>query len=255
MEGKPHIKCSVVILSSDKKSDLRIVRGYDGNPLCYDLVMDSVQLHNNRNSTISYHHIYFTSDEKIKEGDHFLTNRNGHWELQKCQKVCEDGMIMSFEEEIAMFQEDTYFVFRPENCKKIIATNDENLVVNNKTAFAKLLPQPSQQFIEKYIEEYNKGNIINEILVEVEEDKGYCTKSKNDKCKYGLLVDCGCCEFGRYKLKLDSQNQITIRKQKNSWNKSDISRLVRKLKSLPKERQLEITDSVESFDEWIEENL
>ena len=69
IDGKPHIKCGVVMLSSDKKSDLRVVRGYDGNPLCYDLLMDSVQLHNNRNSTISYQHLYFTSDEEIKESD------------------------------------------------------------------------------------------------------------------------------------------------------------------------------------------
>lgn len=30
------------------------------------------------------------------------------------------------------------------------------------------LPQPSPQFIEKYIESYNSGNIITEVMVEYE---------------------------------------------------------------------------------------
>ena len=32
-----------------------------------------------------------------------------------------------------------------------------------------ILPQPSQQFIEKYIESYNKGEIITDVLVEYDE--------------------------------------------------------------------------------------
>ena len=63
---------------------------------------------------------------------------------------------------------------------KIIATTDASLKVFidgngnksshelTKSGYIEFLPQPSQQFIEKYIEEYNKGNIITDILVEYE---------------------------------------------------------------------------------------
>ena len=46
--------------------------------------------------------------------------------------------------------------------EKIIATTDISLVKEYN------LPQPSQQFIQKYIEEYNRGNIITDVLVEYE---------------------------------------------------------------------------------------
>lgn len=41
----------------------------------------------------------------------------------------------------------------------------------------------------------------------------------------------------------------------SNLNGDDIKKLIIKLKSLPNEKQLEITDTVESFDKWIEENL
>ena len=54
--------------------------------------------------------------------------------------------------------------FIDDNCKKIIATTDKTLSQTNRTE----IPQPSQQFIQKYIEEYNRGNIITDVLVEYE---------------------------------------------------------------------------------------
>lgn len=71
--------------------------------------------------------------------------------------------------------------------KKIIATTDESLYFKdtNKNpkqymgsyismSLGENLPQPSQQFIQKYIGEYNKGNIITDVLVE------YNDTSKNE---------------------------------------------------------------------------
>lgn len=216
IDDKPHIECGLVMLESKQSSNIQ-------------LLMNG-KLHYENNKSVSlraYQHHYITSDEEIKKGDWFLTNQNGHWELQKCQKVCEDGMIMSFEEEIAMFQEDTYFVFKPENCRKIIATTDTSLG----------LPQPSQAFIEKYIEEYNKNNKVE-----------YICKNCNEKYPYQPVFcgDCGCrfstetfiinrsniitevlvkvlieneptqdgnwSKYSDIKLKVDSQNQITLKK-------------------------------------------
>ena len=49
---------------------------------------------------------------------------------------------------------------KDELAKKIIATTTDSSLV---------LPQPSKQFIQKYVEEYNKGREIKEVLVEYEE--------------------------------------------------------------------------------------
>lgn len=97
------------------------------------------------------HHLYITSDDEIKEGDwfyNFQTNR-----IIKA-KVDESHYLS----------------------KKIISTTDSSLQYHDKTPIGenvnglwKCLPQPSQAFIEKYVEEYNKGQQISDILVEYEE--------------------------------------------------------------------------------------
>jgi hypothetical protein len=58
-----------------------------------------------------------------------------------------------------------------------------------------------------------------------------------------------------YQLNVSSYKIINTLPQKESCNRDDIKKLIIKLKSLPNEKQLEITDTVESFDKWIEENL
>ena len=71
--------------------------------------------------------------------------------------------------------------------EKIIATTDISLVKEYN------LPQPSQQFIQKYIEEYNKGNIITDVLVEYESDFNscFCTKDicNGNNCPKKLKVN------------------------------------------------------------------
>ena len=52
--------------------------------------------------------------------------------------------------------------------KKAKPYNVQQNIETTKKVFIPL-PQPSQQFIEKYIEEYNKGQQITECLVEYEE--------------------------------------------------------------------------------------
>ena len=244
VENKPYIKCGVAI-SPAKKSKIAF----------YDKVL--VEKRNCANDyredcVIKPQHLYITSDEEIKEGEYFLTNQNDYWKIQKCQKICDDGMIMSFEEEIAMFQEETYFVFKPENCKKIISSTCTSLG----------LPQPSQQFIEKYIEEYNKGNVIKEVLVEVILNEW---KSKDFKPVIFHDID-RLIEFGynpkfnftfkKGGLKLDSQNQITIRKKKNVWYREEVIELLHKSLSCNVTSSEKLNKVFHTqLDKWIEENL
>ena len=51
-----------------------------------------------------------------------------------------------------------YYLKTETGYREVLATTDDSL----------RLPQPSQQFIQKYIEEYNRGNIITDVLVEYE---------------------------------------------------------------------------------------
>ena len=114
----------------------------------------------------------------------------------------------------------------PSNWRKIIATTDESLG----------LPQLSQQFIEKYIEEYNKGNQITEVLVEVED---YWVN-----VAYSMDV--------AYRLKVDSQNQITIRKHKDSWSREEVIDLISDWTKMKSGLNMNLPNN---FNQWIEENL
>ena len=92
--------------------------------------------------------------------------------------------------------------------EKIIATTDISLVKEYN------LPQPSQQFIQKYIEEYNKGNIITDVLVEYEY----------------LLDDRAVLPY--WNLKVNTKdNTITIKKLKETYNKEELCQILEKYTS------------------------
>jgi hypothetical protein len=162
----------------------------------------------------TYQHLYILSDDEIKEGDWYIK------ELFNTLKY------------------DWYKVVTerfPNDYKKIIATTDKSLD----------LPQPSQSFIEKYVEEYNKGNVIAEVLVEYE--------TATNQVPNGTTIDW---------LKVNPKdNTITIKKVKDSWSREETVTLCLKMQHdyiKYKEschygpNMREITDWT---DKWIEENL
>lgn len=104
-------------------------------------------------------HLYIISDDDIKEGDHYVIGTN------ILRATCDSGD-------------------RKEACKKIIATTDSSLGEPQKWISAggqggqlsvhwdkwnkkEKLPQPSTSFIEKYIESYNAGKVIEEVDLEM----------------------------------------------------------------------------------------
>ncbi len=115
-----------------------------------------------------FQHLYIISDDEIKEGDWFIDNITNKT-VQLCHLIAGDIL---FNEKMAHFNKN-------ELRKKIIATTDTSLQIRDKTTKhigRKIitvtgnsnLHQPSQQFIEKYIESYNKGEVITDVLVEYE---------------------------------------------------------------------------------------
>ena len=201
---------------------------------------------NDKHDTLSMftnQHLYIISDDEIKEGDwHLNADKNVvtntiRYTLYKATKIKLDF--------IKKLQE------KGSDCKfyKIIATTDTSLInrrqmtfMDEATEWIYDLPQPSQQFIEKYIEEYNKGNIITDVLVEYETLK---TTANNKHFGEGHIYSI------TNKLKINPKdNTITIKKLKDSWNKEEIIKLI---KSFANNYQYASNDI--GYNKWIEENL
>ena len=144
-------------------------------------------------------HLYIISDDEIKENDYCL-----NLETNTVFKMHKHGLPTS------------------NRNKKIIATTDTSIkIFAGKGDICDLyynLPQPSQQFIEKYIEEYNNGNIITDIKVEYKRvfetiAKGMIGHPEDD------------ISWWNEKLKINPKdNTITIKKLKDSWDREEMKK-------------------------------
>ena len=187
---------------------------------------------NDINDEIRYN-IPIISDDEIKEGDWCLT---GLKIIRKCKSILYSNnnfkSINGYE-----FEDGTKDTSSA--CKKIIATTDTSLTINSYYEIEGnqqiQLPQPSQQFIEKYIESYNKGELITDVLVEYE---------------LGLNNIAG--DYNNIQiLKVNPKdNTITIKKLKESWSREEVIELLTKVIVKSKNG-----DDIPRINKWIEENL
>ena len=161
----------------------------------------------------TYFNLYIISDDEIKLFDWVYNNKENIVE----QITSKTQLIFVLEEN----KENQTF-------KKIIATTDASLG----------LPQPSQQFIEEFVEEYNKGNTIEWVDVEYI-CVGYDTSVEGNP---NIFIP-----------KVNSKNEIFIRKIKDSWNREEVIILLEKALAESKE-QYSLLDRV-GINKWIEENL
>lgn len=140
-------------------------------------------------------HLYIISDDEIKEGDWFY---NIH------SKIVGRAAFDFGKDDLA---------------KKVIATTDTSLYIHQKETVSLservfYLFQSSQQFIEKYIEEYNKGNVITDVLVEYE----YLLDNRVVLPYWNLKVNI-------------KDNTITIKKLKETYNKEELCQILEKYTS------------------------
>jgi len=214
-------KAKVVMLSTNQKS--RLFKG--GGSLNYlSHPVDDGE------GWRSPQHLYILSDDEIKVGDWFIWLDDENQTIQ--QAITMNQYIGKNEIPIDLIGKTG---------RKIIATTDKSLDPCCDDGLPKVckcnlgLPQPSPQFIEKYIEEYNNGNVITDVMVE------YIYMGK-DAIENGSDIEV---------LKINPKdNTITIKKVKDSWSReehiSDIKRLI----------QLYETTYIDgNIDKWIEENL
>ena len=180
-------------------------------------------------------HLYIISDDEIKENDYCL-----NLETNTVFKMHKHGLPTS------------------NRNKKIVATTDTSLnyiehddTVPYPKGVQIRLPQPSQQFITEYIEEYNKGNIIADVLVEYKRvfetvAKGMIGHPEDD------------ISWWNEKLKINpNDNTITIKKLKDSWNREEYAADVKRLCNLlyfSSNRDVDF-NTKEELDNWIDQNL
>lgn len=177
----------------------------------------------NGSSQISYaQHLYILSDDKIEEGDWYIEEDIFYNNPLQASSECVETINQA-----------------PHNWKKIIATTDKELD----------LPSPSQSFIEKYITEYNKGNVIKDVLVEYEEMSG--EELGVDPAYYPLEE--------RLELKTNPKDStITITKCKDSWSREELKELTKRAFLYGHDKgdsSQVLADKDQAFNEWFEENL
>ena len=214
-------RCKVVMLPTKEKSDIFI--GKTHSVLHYKNNIPDEEFK-------SYQHLYIISDDGIKKGDYIYCTITNIIEIDKYNH---DDLIRDW--------------------KKVIATTDSSLwrPSHKYASDVILLPQPSQQFIEKFIEEYNRGNVITDVLIEYEliSNEEYFGNTVNPDYDVPYFDE---------KLKINPKdNTITIKKVKDSWSREEVIEFGNKVKEYCKNGWK--SDSLHrvffEWDKWIEENL
>ena len=221
IDNKPYIKAKVHMLPTDKKSTLRLHSNKGG-------LSNNVSLRYNANAWNPMH-LYITTDEEIKEDDWMLnTNINN--------AICKAANSL---------------LVNKGGCFKIIATTDNSL------GFAPFggqdiytLPQPSNDFINKHIEKYNKGEQIVDVLIEYEileiPEKSFII---NDEQQFITSM--------QSLIKVDKNNTITIKPVKDGLKELCLKdpELKKEVEALLYKATLDAVDNDFNFWKWIEKNL
>ena len=213
-------KCKVVMLPTNQKSNVWFTGGK------VFLAYSKTLVNANTNQ-----HLYILSDDEIKEGDYVQTFKSIP-NNEMCIHHCKDyGDVLSAKEL---------------NCKKIIASTDSPLLIKDNTNFGNwAIPSIPQSFIDLYVSEYNKGNKIEEVMVEYD-------SSDDNMDEYVSMF--GGNEIGDT-LNINPDNTISIKLVKTSWTRDKVIEVAWQAYRASNtvfndEESLRI-----EFNEWVEFNL
>ena len=202
------------MIPTNQKASLMIDRNESSwsdtyNKLLYSKNFDFDEFDHTKNFThTNKQHLYILSDDKTKEGD---------WCIQLTLGGYVENLVKVGENDTSKLR------------KKIVATTDTSLIIgrlihtencqflDEKEFVQKSLPQPSQQFIEKYAESYNSGKPIEEVEVEYE----MCETYRMDECNSRFH----CCE-NPDKLKINPNNTINTKLVKDYWTRDEVHNLM-----------------------------
>ena len=215
-------KCKIVMLSTNQQTKYLMVYS-DVEKTKGKLILNGLK----NDEYKEYQHLYIISDDEIKKGDYYI--------IDNIPELLKNNGLRFI---------DNY-------CKKVIATTDTSLYIHQKETMSLpervfYLPQPSQQFIQKYIEEYNRGNIITDVLVEYE------LVSNEEYFLNTINPDDGVPYFDE-NLKINPKdNTITIKKVKDSYTKEEVDRLLDEQASKTTAKMIEKFKGYKSKDEVID---
>ena len=189
-------KANVVMLPTNRKTNGTICKDITGKDRMINIKSNGLMEHEDYIGQ----HLDIISDDEIGLFDWVYNNKENIVE----QINSKAQLIFVLEEN----KENQTF-------KKIIATTDTSLYIHQKETISLpervfYLPQLSQQFIQKFVEEYNKGNVITEVMVE------YGKEYVDEQDAYGYD-----------KLKINPKNNtITIKKAKDNYSREEVDRLL-----------------------------
>lgn len=204
-------------------------------------------------------HLYILSDEEIKEGLDVVYN-NKIYSTVYSNTTPHGEILLS-----------GYGYVMKSDCKKIIACTDSSLEIVSKgiNPVYEKLPQPSPSFIQKFVEEYNKGNVITEVIVEYEDLTEQLQESvdnlreccledfdNEEESPYYNLLEQAIVELSNYvpNIKINPKdNTITIKKVKDSWSREEVVNLLKESYKQARTAYSEL-DRI-GLDKWIEQNL
>lgn len=192
-------------------------------------------------------HLYFLSDEEIKEGDwYYQSNKFGNV-IDKCDEKT--------------FVARTPDYVRQNGAKKIIATTDKSLKLYEAETITRApgfslktddicLPQPSPEFLKVFVREYNKGNQIEQVMVEYEAvPNEYDNPLTNPEGKEDF-------PNSKWELKTNPiDNTICIKPIKDSWTRDEVSLLIRNTYVEAYEKGYSKSSWGGEIDKWIEQNI
>lgn len=192
---------------------------------------DKLQYHSNQ-------HLYIISDDEINIGDWCVVNKSGIRIYDKTQFSSQ---------------------------KKIIATTNKSLCIE-KTAmsadsfdqrvytYKDYLPELPQHFIKEFINEWNKGNVIKEVVVECElRETGRMKESK-----FNTAPDLECTSWSAEKDMLpviNTDNTVNINIINKFWNRDEVIEILNKLAYDLSGNGLILDSNLKVNNKWIEENL
>jgi len=179
-------------------------------------------------------HLYILSNEAIKEGDWYYNTIHN----KLFQSIHKDQY---FENEFKVIATtDTSIKIECDACKR-----SKNIPNSIYTCSCQSIPYIPQSFIEKYISEYNKGNKIENVMVEYE-DKGFIQLMNPEEPlptkQHHYWIE-------NIIPKLNQDNTINIKSVKDSWTREEVENIVhRALWTNPPYNEIE-------SNEWINSNL
>ncbi len=236
-------KCKVVVLPTNEKAKIGIGKTPNG-------LLNYLKLLPNTKAIINdLQHVYIVSDEEIKEGNWYLWLNNK--QISEASKNIVDTDLQILNRHL-----------KSSHIAKIIATTDKSLkysVEQFDGVHSWNLPAPSQLFIEKYIQKYNQGNPITDIMVEYEPKRWI--KNPNISKEQDILDTDNIKTLEDYDKYLDynikinpKDNTIIIKPIKDSWNREEVIKLLSNLQDNLSDNQY-FHNKYRSLDKWIEENL